>query len=223
MRANLFSLGSTRSRDRIAGLAAMVALGLGGAAIAAAPQTEEAAKYAPPKTEPPPCASGEPRDDSGACPVIDDAPATRGFELFPGPMPPHGVRPPVVAADSSPPAAAPSGPCGVACDLKITFRPGSATLSRAASDRLDQFVKMIGAPDMAGKHLEIAGHTDASGSPARNKALSLARAEAVIAYLEAHGVPAERLTAKGYGSEGLLLPKVPRDPRNRRVEARVLD
>ena len=49
--------------------------------------------------------------------------------------------------------------------------------------------------------VQINGHTDNTGNPASNKALSLKRASAVVDYLAAHGVDPSRLSAKGFGSE----------------------
>jgi len=48
--------------------------------------------------------------------------------------------------------------------------------------------------------IEIAGHTDTTGDSAANQTLSEARAASVRDALVASGVPAARLTAKGYGS-----------------------
>jgi OmpA-OmpF porin, OOP family len=47
--------------------------------------------------------------------------------------------------------------------------------------------------------LPIEGHTENLGNPAANQALSEKRAQAVVAWLTAHGVPAARLTAIGFG------------------------
>ncbi len=49
--------------------------------------------------------------------------------------------------------------------------------------------------------VQINGHTDNVGNAAANKTLSLKRASSVINYLVQHGIAANRLTAKGYGSE----------------------
>jgi outer membrane protein OmpA-like peptidoglycan-associated protein len=224
--------GSTQPNGWVAGLAAVTVMAWASAGLAAssgpaqsANDANGSAKPAPPKTGPPPCANGEPRDDSGACPVVDDSPATRGFELFSGSLPRPGARPaPIAGANvTSPTATTDTSTCSDGCDLKIVFKTGSPTLSQSAQARLSQLAKALVSPALAGKRYEIAGHTDASGSPVRNQALSQARAEAVTNYLVAHGVAATRLTAKGYGSERLLLQKSPRDPRNRRVEARVVE
>lgn len=47
--------------------------------------------------------------------------------------------------------------------------------------------------------IEIGGHTDNTGDPAKNKTLSMNRAKAVKAYLVSKGIDATRLTAVGYG------------------------
>lgn len=49
--------------------------------------------------------------------------------------------------------------------------------------------------------VQINGHTDNMGNAAANKALSLKRASSVVNYLVQHGISADRLSAKGYGSE----------------------
>ena len=48
--------------------------------------------------------------------------------------------------------------------------------------------------------LEIQGHTDNTGTPQHNEALSAARAASVQAWLTAHGIATDRLTSKGYAA-----------------------
>jgi outer membrane protein OmpA-like peptidoglycan-associated protein len=174
------------------------------------------------------CENGEKRDETGACPVVDESEATRGFTLFPGAM----AKPQAAARSTPPPPAAANARadqgqaaprCGLLCDLKVSFRSGSAELTPDSEGRLATFAAALRDPSLSTRRFEIAGHTDASGSADKNRTLSLARAEAVKSFLVAHGVPAARLAAKGYGSEGLAFPNAPQDPRNRRVEARVLN
>ena len=64
------------------------------------------------------------------------------------------------------------------------------------------------------------GHTDNQGSAAANQALSEKRAQAVVAWLTAHGIPATRLSAKGFGQTKPLIDNGTEDGRakNRRVE-----
>ena len=47
--------------------------------------------------------------------------------------------------------------------------------------------------------LEIIGHTDSNGSETYNQQLSIERAEAVMHYLEQHGVATARMRARGLG------------------------
>jgi outer membrane protein OmpA-like peptidoglycan-associated protein len=49
--------------------------------------------------------------------------------------------------------------------------------------------------------VEVQGHTDDSGSEEYNLRLSQERAEAVLSWLVAAGVPREKLVARGYGFE----------------------
>ncbi len=72
--------------------------------------------------------------------------------------------------------------------------------------------------------VEVGGHTDFVGGVAYNQQLSERRARAIEAALIARGIPAERLTSRGYGMSRPLT--VETDPeslqRNRRVEFTVL-
>jgi OOP family OmpA-OmpF porin len=104
----------------------------------------------------------------------------------------------------------------------IFFAPASARLDAKSNALLDQIHDIVSrCPGMV---IEIGGHTDSDGSDATNQALSERRALAVQAYLEAKGVPRERLVVKGYGEAA---PFVPNDSsenkaRNRRIEFKVL-
>ena len=53
----------------------------------------------------------------------------------------------------------------------------------------------------AGHTLELGGHTDSTGNPESNKALSARRADVVAQALIARGVPASALNPRGYGAE----------------------
>jgi OmpA-OmpF porin, OOP family len=68
--------------------------------------------------------------------------------------------------------------------------------------------------------LEVQGHTDNVGSDAYNMKLSQSRADAVKAYLVAHGISPTRLVSKGYGFHQPLVPNDTAANRtlNRRVQ-----
>ena len=91
--------------------------------------------------------------------------------------------------------------------------------SRTELDRLVEFLRQD--PSL---RVEVAGHTDNVGTPAANLTLSQRRAQAVLAYLSGHGVPAARLRAKGYGETKPLTANDSEAHRaeNRRIELRIL-
>jgi peptidoglycan-associated lipoprotein len=79
------------------------------------------------------------------------------------------------------------------------FAEGSAELSDTARMTLDkQAAWLLANRDWYAK---LQGFADDKGSPTQNTALSARRAEAVMAYLVSKGVSANRLWAKGYGTE----------------------
>src|SRR5436190_7694687 len=82
---------------------------------------------------------------------------------------------------------------------RIAFDSDSAVLTADSNEQLDNIAIILRAYPRA--NVTIAGHTDSSGSEARNRTLSRARADAVAARLTAAGVSAERVHAEGHGSE----------------------
>lgn len=76
-----------------------------------------------------------------------------------------------------------------------------------------------------GMKVEIAGHTDSRGSDERNQELSERRAQAVMDHLIGEGIPAERLSARGYGESEPVADNRAHAGRalNRRVELRILN
>ena len=80
---------------------------------------------------------------------------------------------------------------------KITFTPASAEIATTARPVLDELAGiLVACPPI---QMEISGHTDAQGSEGGNKALSQARAEAVLLALQGRRVDISGMTAVGYG------------------------
>ena len=73
--------------------------------------------------------------------------------------------------------------------------------------------------------VEVAGYTDSRGGSAHNLDLSSRRAKAVMDYFIAHGIAADRLSAKGYGEANPVANNYLEEGRmkNRRVDLRPLN
>ncbi len=107
-------------------------------------------------------------------------------------------------------------------DLDIRFEVNRATLVPEARAQLRELGRALLSAKLSGKAIEIAGHTDASGPAAHNKALSLRRARAVADYLQREfSIDPARLTVTGHGEERLKDPSQPKNGINRRVEISV--
>ncbi|BCS32979.1 membrane protein [Luteitalea sp. TBR-22] len=102
--------------------------------------------------------------------------------------------------------------------LYVTFDTGKATLTTDSAQTLDAAAAALKAA--ADLKIEVGGHTDNVGTPEANLKLSDERAKAVMAALIERGVPAARLTAKGYGQTTPVADNRTEDGRakNRRVE-----
>jgi len=99
----------------------------------------------------------------------------------------------------------------------VLFRSNQSTLLPGATSRLDEVaVALIANKQPVG----IEGYTDSRGSQSKNMDLSQHRAEAVRDYLISRGLPAERVVAKGMGSDRPIADNSSAEGRanNRRVE-----
>jgi len=107
----------------------------------------------------------------------------------------------------------------------IEFETGKAALLPGADTTLDAVGYVLSQwPTL---RIEIGGHTDDVGGAAANQQLSLARARAVLAYMQQKyaAIDSTRFTVKGYGKSKPLLPNTSDANRakNRRVEFTVLN
>jgi outer membrane protein OmpA-like peptidoglycan-associated protein len=103
----------------------------------------------------------------------------------------------------------------------VQFEQGQAVLLPSSAGALNQLVGMMAEnPRLT---IEVRGHTDNIGEPARNVALSEERVAAVKAYLVAHGVAETRITGRGFGGAQPAASNTQEETRklNRRVEFRV--
>jgi outer membrane protein OmpA-like peptidoglycan-associated protein len=100
---------------------------------------------------------------------------------------------------------------------KILFGYDRSDLSGSAEGNLDKLVNVL--KEYPDTNIEIQGHTDSKGTDAYNQGLSEKRAGAVATYLRGRGVPAGRVTTKGYGETAPVATNDTDDGRaqNRRV------
>lgn len=113
------------------------------------------------------------------------------------------------------------GPPPKACTMEVygvNFDFNQSTIKPESEPVLKQVLALFTADPSYSA--EVGGHTDNVGKRAYNMTLSAARAEAVKAWLMAHGVAATRMTTHGYADTVPLVPNTTDENRakNRRVE-----
>jgi outer membrane protein OmpA-like peptidoglycan-associated protein len=162
--------------------------------------------------------------------------ATSDFEFMLGvtyrigqiehPLPPP---PPVIVPPAEPPPAPPPPPVIVPQPEPIAELAGIGFELDSAVVSIDSYAIMERAHEMLAKHpaltVEISGHTSSEGDADRNLKLSLARAEAVKAYLVGRGTEAARIQTVGHGSAVPVAENTTEEGRkkNRRIEFHILD
>lgn len=100
----------------------------------------------------------------------------------------------------------------------VTFATDSSDLSPAFFDVLNSVGTVLGEFDKT--VVEVAGHTDSTGSDAYNLSLSERRAQSVSSYLKSQGVIAQRIISVGMGEKHPVADNAGASGRqaNRRVE-----
>ena len=105
----------------------------------------------------------------------------------------------------------------------LTFDAGSSTVKPQFQGTLLEISRTVKTRNQT--FVDILAHTDTTGTPQVNQALSDKRASAVAGYLGGHGVAKARIASKGYGETAPLYnPDTTEAQRaaNRRVEIRLV-
>jgi outer membrane protein OmpA-like peptidoglycan-associated protein len=105
----------------------------------------------------------------------------------------------------------------------FTFDEGSATVKGTTDATLLEISRTVKTRNRT--FVDVLAHTDLTGSPQVNQALSDRRAAAVASYLAGHGVSRARIASKGLGETAPLYnPELSDTQRaaNRRIEIRLV-
>lgn len=110
---------------------------------------------------------------------------------------------------------------GSSINIHVEFDTDKATIRPEYHPYLDELGRALTGPELAGKTIGLAGHTDSSAEPEYNLTLSEKRAESVKAYLvQKFGIDPARIVTRGYGESRPLVPNDSPEnmQKNRRVE-----
>ena len=105
----------------------------------------------------------------------------------------------------------------------MTFDPGSAAIKPQIDATLTEVARTLKTFNQT--YVDVLAHTDTSGTPQGNLALSQKRASAAAAFLGGHGVAKARIASRGLGeSSPLYIPETDEAQKaaNRRVEIRLV-
>lgn len=105
----------------------------------------------------------------------------------------------------------------------FTFDPGSATVKPTTDATLLEIARTVKTRNRT--FVDVLAHTDTTGTPQANQALSERRAAAVATYLAGHGVSRARIASRGLGETSPLYnPEMNEEQRaaNRRIEIRLV-
>jgi outer membrane protein OmpA-like peptidoglycan-associated protein len=140
----------------------------------------------------------------------------------------HGCPPPPPAPPAPPPPPAPPRATLVEQEIVISeqvqFETDTAVIRRESDALLTDVARVLSEhPELV--RVEVEGHTDSTGTREHNQKLSEERARAVMAWLVAHGIAPERLSAVGRGQDAPIATNDDEAGRakNRRVQFRVLE
>jgi len=105
----------------------------------------------------------------------------------------------------------------------FTFTSGSAAVNPQFDATLLEIARTVKTQNQS--YVDVFAHTDTTGTPPVNQALSDKRAAAVASFLSKHGVAKGRIASKGYGESAPLYANEESEEQkaaNRRVEIRLV-
>jgi outer membrane protein OmpA-like peptidoglycan-associated protein len=105
----------------------------------------------------------------------------------------------------------------------MTFDPGSAAIKPQIDATLTELARTLKTFNQT--YVDVLAHTDTSGTPQGNLALSQKRASAAAAFLGSHGVAKARIASRGLGESSPLYAVETSETEkaaNRRVEIRLV-
>lgn len=170
---------------------------------------------------PPPAAAARAGDDQPrARGIVWNQPGATAAPAAAGAVAAQAALPSVAAQAPSAQQAQAAG-VGQPVAMPINFEPGSSRLVGQANAYIEPIAMLMRADPTL--RMMVEGHTDASGSPARNLMLSWDRAMTVFKVLvERYGIDPARLQPMGRGSMEPIDAANPEGAVNRRVQFRPL-
>jgi len=135
-----------------------------------------------------------------------------------------GAAPPAAVAPAPAPPRVEVRDNKIVIAEKIQFEYDKATILPASFGLLDEVAAVIKQNPHI-KKIQIEGHASSEGGADHNQRLSDDRARSVMAYLAGHGVPKERLVARGFGVDRPIADNDTPEgrERNRRVEFNIVE
>lgn len=100
------------------------------------------------------------------------------------------------------------------------FAFDSASIDAETGEALTKVADCVRTGALAGKELELVGHTDPRGSDEYNKELGISRAESVARYLRDYGVPTTQIEINSLGESQASI-DAENWPLDRRVDIRI--
>lgn len=162
------------------------------------------------------------RGCDGAIAPAAAAPAPAPAAARPAPAPAPAAAAPAAAPRPAPAPPAPPAATKVTYAADAFFDVNKSVVKPEGKAKMDDLVSKI-----KGINLEViiaVGHTDSDGSDAANQKLSVARAEAVKAYLVSKGIEKNRVYTEGKGEKQPVADNKTKEgkAKNRRVEIEVV-